>query len=517
MPAWTPSANELMTPLPKRKPPTSPLAPNLLRTVDYRESLAPDQAAQLVSRGPAQMMPANAGATTGIERLTAQTRPAWQQPQPQPQETPTAVWQGGMANANPSLARVAPGAPTMAGREALQNQPGGYGGTVGYTPESPSVAVPRAAWQPNQAAWLSGPLADQAGQAAQQIAQRQATGAANQATMERMQANAAPAFGSRGGTTQPREGHREYLQRAMAFRDGTGPDPGPWIGSPGDASSAPRQPTEAQLAKRAAWQDTKAMRQRMVTAKAQGRPITQDQAMASVVAGSGRGVSDDLAAAAWGKDIPMMRSAERIAGLPYSPEAMGLQRELANSAVLAALAGNQALPAWAMPIFAGAFGGNGGATQTPSPSPVMQMIAASAAEDAMKQNPSIAPKDLQSTMVSQGVDPTTAGKEAGRRDVERARQAEGRWGTLKELLNSTSVLPFGAGIERAVSGIMPQAPAPAGLPAQQLARLQQLAADGNQQAQALLRRNGLLQTAPAKPTLPGKRSAGWADVVLRSR
>jgi hypothetical protein len=98
------------------------------------------------------------------------------------------------------------------------------------------------------------------------------------------------------------------------------------------------------MERRQSWQDTKRARQRMVTARAQGRPITPEQAMTGVLASSGRGVSDDLAAAAWGPQVPAIRSQERIAMAPYSPDAMALQRELARIGALgtaAAAYGNQ--------------------------------------------------------------------------------------------------------------------------------------------------------------------------------
>jgi hypothetical protein len=415
--------------------------------------------------------------------------------------------------------------------------------------------------QPN----LGGALPSDTALAAQ-AQERQAEGLRNQQIADRMQANRSPAF-----ATNPER--QSYLDQALAAREGTGAWPGAWQGSIGDRVSS--QPTERQLANRQGYQDQLAMRKRMVTARAQGSPITPEAAMASVKAFGGRPLSDEEMFAGWGaaplwlrnqKQIgmapysPEMQQLERdrlasgervagmpygdaaqrmasgqwgsneriaglnadtqregfqaqreIAGLPFTPEARQADTEKARMGVLANLAGNQALPQWAMPVLANSLYGTGGGagSQGASMAPVSQMMAATTSREALKQNPSISPTDLRSTMISQGVDPATAAKEAGRADTERAKRADQRWNSIK------AMIPGGDYLEPAVQWFQPAPPATAGLPSEQLERIRKLAAEGNAEAMALLRRNSVPQVAPAapaKPTVPAPPSASWAGL-----
>jgi hypothetical protein len=336
---------------------------------------------------------------------------------------------------------------------------------------------------------------------------------------------------------------------------------------------APAPPTEAQMARRAAWNDTKAARQRMVTARAQGQRMTPEQALGSVMAMRGDNLTDEQLLAGWGGAPMWMRtqqriaevpfganaqamaqaqqaSSERIAALPwgeaarqmkadelgsneriaawnadvqrgqteaarevgmapYSPEQRQADLAKARMGVRANLATNPSLSPQAIPMLLTDMGepGVGGQGATP----LGKMIAAQVSQTARQENPNISARELQDTMIAQGVDPETAAQEAGRHAAQQAREADQRWATVQR------VAPFSASVGETIANwFVPEPPAPAQLPPAQVERLRAMAASGNAEAQELLRRNGLLQggpATPAKPAAPRGRSASWADIV----
>jgi hypothetical protein len=520
-----------------------------LKTVDQLATLAPAQAAATVSRGPAIMGAAGQPPARNDMLMGAAKNPAWAQgaaaPPAPAKPNLTNLYQTSMTVANPSLARVAPGAPTIPGRERMNEQVAGYTDMVNPAASGINPVAPRAAWQPNMDAWMpgAGPLALQASQFADQAAQRKATEAANQATMNRMQAQRRPAFGTHGGRlADPAAGYQEYLAAARAFRDGTGPDPGAWRGSPGDMP-APAPPTEAQMARRAAWNDTKAARRRMVTARAQGQRMTPEQALGSVMAMRGDNLTDEQLLAGWGGAPMWMRtqqriaevpfganaqamaqaqqaSSERIAALPYSPEQRQADLAKARLGVRANLATNPAIGPQAIPMILTDMGEPGASGQEATP--LGRMIAAQVSQTARQENPNISARELQDTMIAQGVDPKTAVQEAGRHAAQQAQSAEDRWNAIKSAMNLGLDWSFlnsqgpGDWFESRIQQFVPKPPALAQLPPAQVERLRAMAASGNAEAQELLRRNGLLQggpATPAKPAAPGGRSASWADIV----
>lgn len=147
----------------------------------------------------------------------------------------TSVFQNSMILANPNLARVAPGAPTIPGRERLQDRVTGYTAMVNPQDAALNAVAPRAPWQPNMDAFRPGQslLADQAIAARRQQLQRKQEDYGYEQQLGRAW-ESSRAFGSQGGLREPPPAYREYLAQAKAFREGRGPWPGPWRGSIGD-------------------------------------------------------------------------------------------------------------------------------------------------------------------------------------------------------------------------------------------------------------------------------------------